>query len=293
MSTLLVIGETGQLAQELAHVRRPGLKVVTAGRRTFDLDAADPEPLLGAHRPVAVINAAAYTAVDKAESEGDAAYALNRDGPDRLARACAGRRTPLVHISTDYVFDGAKGAPYTETDEVNPLSLYGRSKLEGEQAVAAAGGSHAVLRTTWVFGARGNTFVQMMLNLARQREALGIVSDQFARPTWAKELAELSVLTALRLADGDEDAAGVFHVAGFEDASRATQAESIFRASAARGGPTAVVNHIGTADYPAAAARPPDSRLDSSKAASRLGWAPTPLDEALDRVVGEVLASAA
>ena len=290
MTTLLTIGESGQLARELAHLARPGVTMLNAGRRAFDLGAADPGALLDAHRPVAVINAAAYTAVDKAESEPEAAYALNRDGPGRLARACADRGLPLVHVSTDYVFDGAKGAPYVEDDPVNPLGVYGRSKLEGEQAIAAAGGSYAVLRTTWVFGARGATFVQMMLNLARQREELGIVSDQFARPTWAKELAELCVDCVLRLADRDLDAAGLFHVAGSDDASRATQAESIFRASAVRGGPVARVKHITTADYPAAAERPPDSRLDSGKAATRLGWSPTAMDEAIDRVVAEALA---
>lgn len=289
MTILLVIGETGQLARALAEVRRPGVTITAAGRRVFDLAADDPAALLDAHRPAAVMNAAAYTAVDKAETESQAAFALNRDGPGQLARACADRGVPLVHVSTDYVFDGTKGASYVETDGVNPLSLYGRSKLEGERAVAAAGGPHAIFRTTWVFGATGSTFVHMMLNLARQREALGVVADQFARPTWAAELAALCVDAALRLRDGDGAAAGLFHVAGADDASRASQAELIFSASAARGGPVARVDPIGTADYPAAAVRPPDSRLDSTKAAATLGWAPTPLADAIDRVVAEVL----
>src|SRR5690606_28732002 len=148
-----------------------------------------PASVLDAAFPTAVINAAAYTAVDKAESEPDAAFALNRDAPGRLARLCAERDIPFVHISTDYVFPGDKPGAYVEDDARAPRSVYGRSKAEGEDAVIAAGGRFAVLRTAWVFGAFGQNFVRTMLRLSETRDEIGVVADQLGRPTWSRDVA--------------------------------------------------------------------------------------------------------
>ena len=289
MTGLLVIGETGQLAGELARLPAAA-RMRFAGRRSFDLGVDDPAPLLYAHRPSAVINAAVYSGVDKAESEPDLCYAVNRDGPARLAAACAARDIPLVHVSTDYVFDGAKGAPYVESDAVNPLNVYGRSKAEGEAAVVAAGGRHAILRTTWVFGSQGATFILMMLKLARERDEARMVADQLGRPTWSHELAGLCVRVADRLADGDEGAQGVFHAAGFEDATRADMADVIFAELARRGLKTPTVTRVGMAEYFTPAVRPIDSRLDSSLARDQLDWRPRPWRETVPEVTAGLLA---
>ncbi len=163
--TILVLGRSGQMARELARIGAPGgFELDFAGREAFDLSASpDPEPLIAAVGPVAVINAAAYTAVDRAESEPEAAFRLNRDVPAALARACARRDIPLVHVSTDYVFDGTKPSPYVETDPVHPLGVYGASKAAGEAAVLEAHDRAGVLRTAWVFSAFGANFVKTML----------------------------------------------------------------------------------------------------------------------------------
>ena len=167
-SKILVLGQSGQTALELAKLGPPpGFELVFAGRARFDLIGPDdPDALVAAEVPAAVINAAAYTAVDRAESEPDAAFRLNRDVPAALARACARRDVPLVHFSTDYVFDGTKPEPYVEDDPKAPASVYGRSKAEGEEAVLAAGGQAVILRTSWVYSAFGSNFVKTMLRLA-------------------------------------------------------------------------------------------------------------------------------
>ena len=286
---LLVIGESGQLARALAAVPTPGFAPVFAGRRTFDLGTADPAPLLDQHRPAAVINASAYSGVDKAESEPELAFAVNRDGVGRLARACAGRAIPLVHVSTDYVFDGRKGAPYVEGDPVNPINVYGRSKAEGEAQVAAAGGRSSTLRTTWLFGDQGSSFVLMMLKLARERDHLRMVADQLGRPTWSLELAALCVETARRLADRDAAAEGLFHASGFEDATRADMADVIFGEMRRRGLKVPDTERVGMAEFPAPAPRPPDSRLDPSLARARLGWSPRPWRETVAEVTASLL----
>ena len=271
---ILVLGRSGQVARELEKIGPPeGFSLAFAGRERFDLAAlADPRPLLDEMRPAAVINAAAYTAVDKAESEPDAAYALNRDAPAALARACAAAGVPFVHFSTDYVFDGSKPTPYVETDPVNPTGVYGASKAAGEAEVLAAGGPAAVLRTSWVYSAFGANFVKTMLRLAATREELGVVADQLGRPTWAEDCARGALRAAGALLDREAGAAGIFHQAGAGDASWADFAEAIFALSAARGGPSARVKRITTADYPTPARRPANSRLDCSKMTRTLDW---------------------
>ena len=277
MSLVLVLGQSGQIARELAKLGAPeGLELVFAGRERLDLAAADPGPLVEQLHPAAVINAAAYTAVDKAESEPDAAFRLNREVPAGLARACAAARVPLVHFSTDYVFDGTKPQPYVETDPVNPTGVYGASKAEGEAAVLAAGGPAIVLRTSWVYSAFGANFVKTMLRLAATREDVGVVGDQLGRPTWAEDCARGALRSVQALLDGEVTGAALFHLAGDGDATWADLAEAIFKQSAAQGGPSARVTRITTADYPTPAKRPANSRLDCDKIVRTLGLQPRP-----------------
>jgi dTDP-4-dehydrorhamnose reductase len=281
--TILVLGRSGQVARELGKLGAPeGHALAFAGREDFDLMTRDdPEALLDAHDPVAVINAAAYTAVDKAESEPEAADRLNRDMPAAFARACAARGVPFVHFSTDYVFDGDKPAPYVEDDAKNPQGAYGRSKAEGEELITAAGGRSVILRTSWVYSAFGANFVKTMLRVGETRDELGVVDDQLGRPTWAEDCARGALHVVARMLDGDPKAQGVFHLSGAGDATWADFAEAIFEESAARGGPRPRVKRIATADYPTPAKRPANSRLSCSKITQDLGFKPRPWRDSL------------
>lgn len=277
MAGILVFGRSGQVARELERLgAERGLAMTFAGRERLDLASDDPAAVLESASPAAVINAAAYTAVDKAESEPDAAFALNRDAPGRLARLCAARDIPFVHFSTDYVFPGDKPEPYVEDDARGPRSVYGRSKAEGEDGVIAAGGRFAILRTAWVFGAFGQNFVRTMLRLSETREEVGVVADQLGRPTWSRDAAEAALHAVERLTSRP-DLAGVYHVAGADDATWADLAEATFELA---GRPTRV-KRITTADYPTPAARPANSRLDSGRFAAVTNWRPRPWRKAL------------
>ena len=270
---ILVMGRSGQVARELEKLGAPaGYELEFAGRERLDLMTSDPGALLEALRPAAVINAAAYTAVDKAESEPEAAYRLNRDVPGALARACAGAGVAFVHFSTDYVFDGTKASPYVETDPVDPTGVYGASKAAGEAEVTAAGGRSVVLRTSWVYSAFGANFVKTMLRLAGTRDEVGVVADQLGRPTWAEDCARGALRSVQALLDEEVRGPALFHLAGEGDATWADFAEAIFERSAARGGPSAQVRRITTADYPTPARRPANSRLDCSRMISTLNW---------------------
>lgn len=293
-STILVLGRNGQVARELAKVGAPaGHELAFAGREDFDLAAgADPAPLLELHAPAAVINAAAYTAVDKAESEPDAAFALNRDAPRAMARACAARSVPFVHFSTDYVFDGLKPEPYVEDDPIAPQSVYGLSKAEGEAAVREAGGRSVILRTAWVYSAYGSNFVKTMLRLAQSRDALGVVDDQLGRPTWAEDCALSALHVAKAMIAGEAKATGLFHLSGAGDATWADFAEAIFDVSAADGGPRPKVNRITTADYPTPAKRPANSRLNCNKIRDQLGFRTRPWRDSLLSCLNEIRTSA-
>jgi dTDP-4-dehydrorhamnose reductase len=296
---ILVFGRSGQLASELARLgERTGRRIVCVGRAQCDLAAGgNPSPFFDAERPSAVINAAAYTAVDKAESELDAALRLNRDAPAALADLCAARGVPFIHVSTDYVFDGSKGAPYLETDLLAPLGAYGVSKAAGEAAVLAGGGVRAVVRTAWLWSVFGANFPKTMLRLAATREELGVVADQRGRPTSAAVAAQALLALADRMAQGDPAAQGLFHLSNAGDATWADFAEAIFASSARRGGPSARVKRITTAEYPTPAQRPADSRLDSGRLERLLG-APFPdwrdsLEAAMDELVATAAKSAA
>jgi dTDP-4-dehydrorhamnose reductase len=289
---LLVFGANGQVAQEIGRIAAGlGFTATLAGRDRVDLLSQDGSAVLDALRPRAVINAAAYTAVDRAEQEPAAAYRLNGEIPGLLAQACKDRGLPFVHISTDYVFDGSKDGAYVETDPRAPLGVYGASKAAGEEAIAAVGGDYAIVRTAWVYSAFGANFVKTMLRLATTRDELGVVGDQQGCPTWAQDVAKATLLLSQRLLEGDPAAQGLFHAAGEGDASWADFAAAIFTGAAARGGPTARVNPITTADYPTPARRPANSRLNCERLQQVLDWRPAPWRDSLSICLDELLLS--
>lgn len=290
---ILVIGHSGQLATALRKLELPrGLELEALGRDRFDLlKTALLHAKLRDLRPDIVINTAAFTAVDRAETETAAAFALNRDGPAALARACADLGAGLIHLSTDYVFDGAKAAPYLETDARAPLNTYGRSKAEGEDAVLASGAHAAIIRTSWVFAPHGQNFLRTMLRLAETRDEIAVVADQIGRPTAAADLAQACLAMALRALDRDPDSAGLFHYAGAGDASWADFAEAIFTEAAKAGARPARVKRITTAQYPTPARRPANSRLDTGKIRTALGITPRDWREACAICVREALST--
>ncbi len=251
---ILMFGATGQVARE---VRRQA-EVIALGRDDADLTRPEEcRAAIEAHAPDAVINAAAYTAVDRAEEHEATAFLVNCEAPKAMAICCASRDIPFVTISTDYVFDGQGERPWKPDDLTGPLGAYGRTKLAGERAVLAAGGRCAVLRTSWVFSAHGNNFVKTMLRLGAERDALSIVSDQVGGPTSADAIAQACLRMARMLAD-DSELAGIYHFSGTPDVSWDIFATAIFE----QAGLDCAVTPISSAEYPTAAARPMNSRLD-------------------------------
>lgn len=266
---LVVTGREGQVARSLVERARGGeFEIVVLGRPDLDLTASEDAiaSAIEAAHPDVVVSAAAYTAVDKAESEPDLAFRVNEAGVRAVARSAQRLGVPLIHLSTDYVFDGTKASPYLEDDAPNPTGVYGSSKLAGEQAVLAEHHDCAVLRTAWVYSPFGANFVKTMLRLAADRDEIGVVADQRGNPTNALDIAD-GILAVARnlLADSDAARRGIFNMTAGEDASWAEFAEAIFAASADAGGPVASVTPITTADYSTAARRPANSRLDCSK----------------------------
>lgn len=235
-------------------------------------------------RPDYIINAAAYTAVDKAESDAERAFAVNREGARHLAEAAEAAGAAMLHISTDYVFDGAGGAPYDEAAQTAPQNIYGASKLAGEQAVLAACRRAVVMRTSWVFGAHGQNFVKTMLRLGRERDSLGIVADQYGAPTAAADIAA-ALITIVRRHTPEQlaERAGIYHYCGSPYASWFEFAETIFAEAVAQGvlAKIPAVKPITTADYPTPAKRPADSRLDCGKIRTVFGIGPCDWHSAL------------
>ena len=253
---ILVFGNSGQVATELQ--RRQD--VVALGRDKVDLiDLSVVKDAINTYKPRAVVNAAAYTAVDKAEAEASLAMAVNCDAPIAMAEACLERNIPLVHISSDYVFSGAGMSSWAPLDEPNPINMYGHSKLAGENGIRSSGAVHAVLRTSWVFSAHGSNFVKTMLRLSNERDILQVVSDQIGGPTPASDIAEacLHIAEALKT---DPGKTGTYHYSGAPDISWAEFAKEIFVQS----NRSVRVDPILTADYATIAARPCNSRLDCS-----------------------------
>ena len=277
---LLVFGKSGQLATELARVL-PG--AVFLGRDQADL--SDPAACVAAIRAAgcdAVINAAAWTAVDKAEAEEAAATVVNGDAPAAMAAACAARKIPFLQVSTDYVFDGAGENPFMPDHPTAPLGAYGRSKLAGEQGVLAAGGKVLILRTSWVFSAHGNNFVKSMLRLGRARESLNVVADQIGGPTPAAAIAQALVTAAEAMLAGAPG--GVHHFSGAPDISWAGFSREIM----ARAGLACRVDDIPTAAYPTPARRPLNSRLDCSSLQAAYGIARPDWRRGLDEILTEL-----
>ncbi|MEP5758767.1 MAG: dTDP-4-dehydrorhamnose reductase [Litoreibacter sp.] len=251
---ILVFGKTGQVSLALARQA----EVISVGRDMADLENADRcAEVIHQFAPDAVINAAAYTAVDKAETEVESAYKINAHAPASMAVAAAALDIPLVHISTDYVFDGSGTKSRAETDEINPLQIYGKSKREGEVNVQAANGRYAILRTSWVFSRDGANFVKTMLRLGADRDALSIVGDQVGGPTPADAIAAACLTMATDLV-ADKTKSGIYHFSGSEDVSWADFATAIFEAA----GMDVAVTAIPSKDYPTPATRPLNSRLD-------------------------------
>jgi dTDP-4-dehydrorhamnose reductase len=293
---LLIAGWQGQVARALVELgpAAPDVDAFAVGRPGLDLcEAATITRAMTDVRPDVIINAAAYTAVDKAESEPEAAFALNRDGARLLAEAAAKRGAALIHVSTDYVFDGSKTAPYAEGDPTAPLNVYGRSKLEGEEAVRAANPRHVIVRTAWLHSATGTNFVRTMLRLAGERPSLRVVDDQVGSPTYAPHLAR-ALLDIARQVSGAQSQSqspwGTYHIAGSGAVSWCGLAREIFRVASAQGGPSAEVAAITTADYPTPARRPMNSRLDCAKAARVFGVTLPDWREGVSECVSRLLA---
>lgn len=290
---ILVTGGTGQVATEL--LRRapvlPRVQVRLVGRPAFDFDRPDTIGAVFADtQPSLVINAAGWTAVDAAEADPAGAGRANHDGPARLARLCAAAGVPLIHISSDYVFDGAKGAPYSETDTTAPAGVYGRSKLEGEHAVLDAGGQSVILRTSWVYSAFSKNFVRTMLGAALKLPTLRVVADQYGCPTQAGDLADAVLAIAARIAAGwRAEFGGVFHAAGTGGTTWHALAVAALTEAARYGRPMPEVQAITTADWPTPAHRPADSRLDCAKLAQVFGLRLPPWQDSLPRTVEAIV----
>ena len=283
---IVVTGRNGQVARALKELASDlGVNVVTLGRPEFDL-AATREDLVAtvkSLRPDVIVNAAAYTAVDKAETERDVALSVNADGAGRVAEAAATLGVPIVQLSTDYVFDGAAATPYKECHPTAPINFYGVSKLAGEAAVRAATANHVILRTSWVYAPFGQNFVLTMLRLGAERPELAVVNDQHGAPTSAFDIAGSIVTIAKRLVDSPEDPSirGVFHMANAGETNWAEFATEIFRLSANEGRRFARVRPIPTSEYPTPAARPKSSRLDLTKLGEVFGIHPQHWKDAL------------
>jgi dTDP-4-dehydrorhamnose reductase len=289
MRRILVTGRGGQLATGLeAGLPAAGFEPILVGQPDFEFDR--PETVAAAFaaaRPDAVVNCAAWTAVDAAEDDEAGAFRANALGPALLADLCVRARIPLIQVSTDYVFDGRKGAPYLESDLPNPLSAYGRTKLAGECAALAGNPMTTVLRTAWVFSPVGRNFVRTMLAVGAQRSELRVVADQHGHPTAAPDLADAiaAILVRVRESGWREAYRGVFHAVAEGHTNWHAFAEAIFAAARPFGGPSPLVHPIATADYPTKARRPVDGRLDTTKLRATFGVALPPWQDGLARVM--------
>lgn len=294
MTRILLFGAGGQVGREITGLAAArGIELVGLDRSA--LDVCDPVAVaraLEAHRPAAVINAAAYTAVDKAESEPALAARANAFAPGHMAERCARYGTPLVHISTDYVFDGTKPTAYVETDPVAPLGVYGRTKAAGEAAVRAAAERHIIVRTSWVYGAYGHNFLKTMLRLAGERDQLKVVADQRGCPTATRDLAEALLKAAQAAAKGDARW-GTYHFAGSGATSWHGFAGAIVAAAAKHTGRTPEVLPITTTEYPTPAKRPRNSELASDLFHRAFGYRAAPWNQRVSEVVDALLAAPA
>ena len=287
---LLVTGSTGQVGGELVKTLAPLGEVLAPTRAQMDL--ANPisvRTFLRENRPQWIVNAAAYTAVDRAEGEPVTAHAINAESVGVIGQEAAAISATVLHYSTDYVFDGRGNIPYTETDTTGPLGVYGASKLAGERALAESGAIHAILRTSWVYGATGKNFLRTILKLAREKEQLRIVGDQYGAPTWSRDLARL----AAHIIEHKLELPGIYHAAGAGETTWAGFAEEAIRQVEKRepGVKLARVVAIATSEYPTAATRPANSRLSGEKLARTFGWKMMDWQTSLAHVLAEMYPS--
>lgn len=287
--TLLVTGGSGQVGNGIRYSNRDRFDLFMPGRD--ELDLANPAAIKSAIEAgewSAIINCAAYTAVDKAESDEAAAFAINAEAPRIIAEAAASRSIPLLHVSTDYVFDGTKDAPYVEDDPVAPLGVYGASKEAGERVVRAAGGQHVILRTAWVVSPWGTNFLKTMLRLGRERDRVGVVADQIGCPTSAMDIAETLLCLTERLLGNPALSGGTYHFVNSGEASWHALAAHVFARASDAGAPTPLLDAITSADYPTPAKRPANSRLSSKKIESEFGISPRPWVSAVDEILEQL-----
>jgi dTDP-4-dehydrorhamnose reductase len=288
---ILLTGANGQVGWELQRSLAPLGEVIAFDRSQLDLADHDAvRQRVRAIAPNAIVNAAGYTAVDRAESEPELARAINAIAPGVLAEEAQHLDAILVHYSTDYVFDGTKPGPYVETDPPNPLSVYGRTKLEGERAIGASGCRHLTLRTSWVYGARGHNFLLTMLRLAGERRSLRVVDDQIGAPTWSREIAQATAALLARRELALPGAEGLYNLTAAGATSWCGFARAIFESPQMRrlGVTPPSVEAIPSSGYPTPARRPANSRLECSRLFSRSGIRPASWDAALARCLAEV-----
>jgi dTDP-4-dehydrorhamnose reductase len=297
---ILLTGSTGQVGGELLQTLKPLGVVVAPSRTEMNLaNAASVRDTIRAIRPRWIVNPGAYTAVDKAESEPDLAYAINAEAVRVMGQEARAIGAGVIHFSTDYVFDGSGSAPYLETDATRPVSVYGASKLEGERALAESGAGHMIFRTSWVYGARGKNFLLTILKLARERETLRVVADQYGAPTWSRDLARMTAQvigqceTAARgqeLAAVLADSSGLYHAAGAGETTWFGFAAEAVRLQKEKepGTRFAAIEAITTAQYPTPAQRPANSRMNCARLIERFGWKMMDWRDSLREVLAEL-----
>jgi dTDP-4-dehydrorhamnose reductase len=295
---ILLLGKDGQVGWELQRALLPLGEVIALGRNggeglTGDLaDTVGIAATVKRLAPHVIVNAAAYTAVDKAESEPDAARAINTEGPRALANAAAASNALLVHYSTDYVFDGSGTRPWRENDPTGPLSVYGRTKLEGEQAIVQSGCAHLIFRTSWVYGARGGNFAKTMLRLAQERDSLSVIHDQIGAPTGADLIADVTAHAIARIRHAGRPG-GIYHLVAGGETSWHAYATFVLRCASDAGVALKVspeqVTPIPSSAYKVAAQRPLNSRLDTSLLQQTFGLFLPPWQEGVGRMLTEIL----
>jgi dTDP-4-dehydrorhamnose reductase len=263
---ILISGQHGQVSQALQEALKGLGELIVLGRDQLDLSQPESiRPVVREIKPDLIINAAAHTAVDQAESEPDLAFAINATAPGVFAEEAAMLGIPFIHYSTDYVFDGSKDGVWTESDAPNPLGVYGSSKLAGEQAIEKAGGQYLILRTSWVYSLTGRNFLLTMQRLLQEREKMTIVADQIGAPTWAGTIAQRTRVMIERWRDGQPGAWGVYHLSASGETSWFGFAQAIGQALISAGKPCASLEPIPSSAYPTPARRPLNSRLDCSR----------------------------
>jgi dTDP-4-dehydrorhamnose reductase len=288
---VLITGADGQLGRELVRLgRRLGFEVYGLNRQQMDITNENEMPeIFERISPSVVINSAAYTQVDRAENESDLAYAVNKDGPAFLARHCANNHLKLIHISTDYVFDGTKGRPYRESDPVAPLGVYGRSKAEGETAIRTRLANHIIVRTSWLYGVYGNNFVKTILKLAAEKKALQVVADQVGSPTSAADLAEAILTITRKISANEKFDWGTYHYCCKGFTTWHGLAQKIIDLAAPHAALQArQVEAITTAQWPTPAKRPPYSVLDCNRIKNQFGIAPEPWQQSLKHTIDRI-----